>query len=122
MSIQGYIDVHLHVCASVWVAAGGYVLDLHRLYICAWVRVWARSCQDRAAIVPRPVFSLSATLHYLAGPGSMKGALCSCPSCSALIHLRGLLKVEKVHSIPPFLPMNRALLSRPRAGQLRPSS
>lgn len=46
----------------------------------------------------------------------------SCPSCSAPIHPRHLLKVEKTRNIPPFLPTNRALLSGPRVGWLHPYS
>lgn len=42
------------------------------------------------------------------------------PSCPVPIHPRGLLKVEKIHRVPPFLPTNRALMSGPRLGGSTP--
>lgn len=60
--VQGCGDVYSPVCASVWVAAGSVFWVCVRLCVCACVRVWAGSCQDRAMIVPRPVLPLGARL------------------------------------------------------------
>lgn len=72
-SVQGYADVYSHVCASVWVAARGVFWVCLRLCVCACACVWAGSCQDRAATVPRPALPLVPTRHDSALPGSMKG-------------------------------------------------
>lgn len=72
-SVQGYADVYSHVCASVWVAARGVFWVCLRLCVCACACVWAGSCQDRAATVPRPAVPLVPTRHDSALPGSMKG-------------------------------------------------
>ena len=60
--VWGCGDVYSLVCASVWVAAGSVFWVCVRLCVCACVRVWAGSCQDRAMIVPRPVLPLGARL------------------------------------------------------------
>lgn len=66
------------VCVQVcgWLLGGMFWVCI-RLCVCACVRVWAGSRQDRAVIVPRPVLPLGAARCDLAGPGSVKGAVCS---------------------------------------------
>ena len=52
------------ICICMCVQVCGWLLGVFRIYVrlCvgACVRVWAGSCQDRAAIVPRPVLPLGA--------------------------------------------------------------